>query len=157
MPPLQSERQSSGRGKVWRRGQDPSLRREDAMAAAVRWRAGHARPLQSGEKGKVSGRGQWRQSGSLYNKTLTKKDAVSLQRPFLLYSNLRMAKITWTFLRPGGPAGPRHPACTARRGRGHTCRSRGGSCRGLPPTAGGHGRGGCSRQSRSHGRRAGSQ
>ena len=76
---------------------------------------------------------------------------------FLLYSNLRMAKITWTFPRPDGPAGPRHPACTARRGRGHTCRSRGGSCRGLPPTAGGHGRGGCSRQSRSHGRRAGSQ
>ena len=27
------------------------------MAAAVKWRAGHARPLQSGEKGKVSGRG----------------------------------------------------------------------------------------------------
>ena len=57
MPPLQSERYSSGRGKVRRRGQDPSLRREDSMAAAVRWRAGHARPLQSGEKGKVSGRG----------------------------------------------------------------------------------------------------
>ena len=53
----------SGRGKVRRRGQDPSLRREDSMAAAVRWRAGHARPLQSGEKGKVSGRGQWRQGG----------------------------------------------------------------------------------------------
>ena len=47
----------SGRGKVRRRGQDPSLRREDSMAAAVRWRAGHARHLQSGEKGKVSGRG----------------------------------------------------------------------------------------------------
>ena len=47
----------SGRGKVRRRGQDPSLRREDSMAAAVRWRAGHARPLQSGEKGNVSGRG----------------------------------------------------------------------------------------------------
>ena len=27
------------------------------MAAAVRWRAGHARPLQGGEKDKVSGRG----------------------------------------------------------------------------------------------------
>ena len=53
----------SGRGKVSRRGQDPSLRREDSMAAAVRWRAGHARPLPGGEKGKVSGRGQWRQGG----------------------------------------------------------------------------------------------
>ena len=27
------------------------------MAAAVRWRAGHARPLPGGEKDKVSGRG----------------------------------------------------------------------------------------------------
>ena len=98
-----------------------------------------------------------RQSGSSYNKTLTKKGRCIATASFLLYSNLRMAKITWTSLRPGGPAGPRHPACTARRGRGHTCRSRGGSCRGLPPTAGGHGRGGCSRQSRSRGRRAGSQ
>ena len=26
------------------------------MAAAVRWRAGHARPLPGGEKGKMSGR-----------------------------------------------------------------------------------------------------
>ena len=68
-----------------------------------------------------------------------------------------MAKITWTFPRPGGPAGPRHPACTARRGRGHTCRSRGGSCRGLPPTADGRGRGGYSPRSRSHGRHAGSR
>ena len=66
----------SGRGKVWRRGQDPSLRREDSMAAAVRWRAGHARPLPGGEKGKAAvgarcgggvktppykGRIQWRQ------------------------------------------------------------------------------------------------
>ena len=47
----------SGRGKVRRRGQDPSLRRGDSMAAAVRWRAGYARPLPGGEKGKVSGRG----------------------------------------------------------------------------------------------------
>ena len=37
------------------------------MAAAVKWRAGHARPLPGGEKGKLSGRGkvlrrgQWRQ------------------------------------------------------------------------------------------------
>ena len=38
-------------------GKTPSLRREDSMAAAVRWRAGHARPLPGGEKGKVSGRG----------------------------------------------------------------------------------------------------
>ena len=148
----------SGRGKVRRRGQDPSLRREDSMAAAVRWRAGHARPLPGGAKGKVSGRGNGgkgarRQSGSSSNK----KGRCIATASFLLYSNLRMAKITWTFLRPGGPAGPRHPACTARRGRGRTCRSRGGSCRGLPPTAGGHGRGGCSRQSRSHGRRAGFQ
>ena len=133
----------SGRGKVRRRGQDPSLRREDSMAAAVRWRVGA-----------MAAR---RQSGSSYNKTLTKKGRCIATAPFLLYSNLRMAKITWTSLRPGGPAGPRHPACTARRGRGRTCRNRGGSCRGLPPTAGGHGRGGCSRQSRSHGRRAGSQ
>ena len=150
----------SGRGKVRRRGQDPSLRREDSMAAAVRWRAGHARPLPGGEKGKLSGRGKVLrrgQRGSSYNKTLTKKGRCIATASFLLYSNLRMAKITWTFPRPDGPAGPRHPACTARRGRGHTCRSRGGSCRGLPPTAGGHGRGGCSRQSRSHGRRAGSQ
>ena len=43
---------------------------------------------------------------------------------------------------PDGPAGPRRPACTGCPGRGHTCRSRGGSCRGLPPTAGGRGRGG---------------
>ena len=164
------------------------------MAAAVRWRAGHARPLPGGEKGKVSGRAMAvrRQSGSSYNKTLrqhriipalrlkhrsggscrtslavsalrimrccpNKKGRCIATASFLLYSNLRMAKITWTFPRPGGPADPRHPACTARRGRGHTCRSRGGSCRGLPPTAGGRGRGGCSRQSRSHGRRAGSQ
>ena len=27
------------------------------MAAAVRWRAGHARPLPGGAKGKLSGRG----------------------------------------------------------------------------------------------------
>ena len=47
----------SGRGKVRRRGQDPSLQREDSMAAAVRWMAGHARPLPGGEKDKVSGRG----------------------------------------------------------------------------------------------------
>ena len=98
-----------------------------------------------------------RQSGSSYNKTLTKKGRCIATASFLLYSNLRMAKITWTFLRPGGPAGPRHPAYTARRGRGHTCRSRGGSCRGLPPTADGRGRGGCSPRSRSHGRRAGSR
>jgi len=44
--------------------------------------AGPPGPLQSGEKGKVSGRGQWRQSGPSYNKIQTKKDAVSLQRPF---------------------------------------------------------------------------
>ena len=58
--PLQSGEKGkvSGRGKVRRRGQDPSLRREDSMAAAVRWRAGHARPLPGGEKGKLSGRGK---------------------------------------------------------------------------------------------------
>ena len=35
----------------------PPYKREDSMAAAVRWRAGHARPLPGGAKGKVSGRG----------------------------------------------------------------------------------------------------
>jgi hypothetical protein len=38
----------SGRGKVRRRGQDPSLRMEDSMAVAVWSRAGHARPLLGG-------------------------------------------------------------------------------------------------------------
>ena len=69
------------------------------MAAAVRWRAGHARPLPGGEKGKVSGRGNGgkeakRQSGSSYNKIPTKKGRCIATASFLLYSNLRMAKIT---------------------------------------------------------------
>ena len=33
------------------------------MAAAVRWRAGHARPLPGGAKGKLSGRGKVRRRG----------------------------------------------------------------------------------------------
>ena len=48
----------------------------------------------------------------------------------------------WLSPHPGGPADPRHPAYTGYPGHGHTCRSRGGSCRGLPPTADGRGRGG---------------
>ena len=64
---------------------------------------------------------------------------------------------TSSFPRPDGRAGPRRPAYTGCPEHGHTCRSRGGSCRGLPPTADGHGRGGYSPRSRSHGKRAGSR
>ena len=64
---------------------------------------------------------------------------------------------TSSFPRPDGRAGPRRPAYTGCPGHGRTCRSRGGSCRGLPPTADGRGRGGYSPRSRSHGRRAGSR
>ncbi len=64
---------------------------------------------------------------------------------------------TSSFPRPDGRAGPRRPAYTGCPGHGRTCRSRGGSCRGLPPTADGRGRGGYTPQSRSHGRRAGSR
>ena len=64
---------------------------------------------------------------------------------------------TSSFPRPDGRAGPRRPACTGCPGHGRTCRSRGGSCRGLPPTADVRGRGGYTLRSRSHGRRAGSR
>ena len=64
---------------------------------------------------------------------------------------------TSSFPRPDGRAGPRRPAYTGCPGHGRTCRSRGGSCRGLPPTADGRGRGGYTPQSRSHGKRAGSR
>ncbi len=52
---------------------------------------------------------------------------------------------TSSFPRPDGRAGPRRPAYTGCPGHGRTCRSRGGSCRGLPPTADGRGRDGCTR------------
>lgn len=70
---------------------------------------------------------------------------------------LKRSEITYSSLHPGGRANPRHRAYTGCRGHGHTCRSRGGSCRGLPPTADGRGRGGYSPQSRCRGKRAGSR
>ena len=70
---------------------------------------------------------------------------------------LKRSEITYFSLHPGGRADPRRRAYTGCRGHGHTCRSRGGSCRGLPPTADGRGRGGYSPQSRCHGKRAGSR
>ena len=69
---------------------------------------------------------------------------------------LKRSEITYSSLHPGGRADPRRRAYTGCRGHGHTCRSRGGSCRGLPPTADGRGRGGYSPQSRCRGKRAGS-
>ena len=70
---------------------------------------------------------------------------------------LKRSEITYSSLHPGGRADPRRRAYTGCRGHGHTCRSRGGSCRGLPPTADGRGRGGYSPQSRCRGKRAGSR
>ena len=67
---------------------------------------------------------------------------------------LKRSEITYSSLHPGGRADPRRRAYTGRRGHGHICRSRGGSCRGLPPTADGRGRGGYSPQSRCRGKRA---
>ena len=69
----------------------------------------------------------------------------------------KRSEITYSSLHPGGRADPRRRAYTGCRGHGHTCRSRGGSCRGLPPTADGRGRGGYSPQSRCRGKRAGSR
>ena len=70
---------------------------------------------------------------------------------------LKRSEITYSSLHPGGRADPRRRAYTGCRGHGHICRSRGGSCRGLPPTADGRGRGGYSPQSRCRGKRAGSR
>ena len=81
----------SGRGKVRRRGQDPSLRMEDSMAAAVRWRAGHARPLPGDAKGKLSGRGkvlrrgQWRQGSKAAHHTIKSRQKRTLYRYSVLF------------------------------------------------------------------------
>ena len=92
-----------------------------------------------------------------YRKSHTTQKGQPLRAALFVSVRRKKTEITFSFPRPSGRAGPRRPAYTGCPGRGRTCRSRGGSCRDLPPTAGGRGRGEYSPHSRNRGRRAGSQ